>query len=188
MTGTRGPKSLPANVHAIRGNPSKLPLSQLMDELQPLVEIPNCPAHLLPEARREWKRITPELQRYGLISKLDRAALALYCQAYATWVWADQQLLQAVAAAAEGKAKAEAEGKPWTGGDGYTIPTPNGHLGYSPHWVIRNKAMEQVKQFAAEFGLSPVHRGRVSMSNNRQADWVGHGEEDDQKPQGFGAL
>lgn len=188
MTGTRGPKSLPGNVHQIRGNPSKLPLSQLMDELQPLVEIPNCPAHLLPEARREWKRIVPELERYGLISKLDRSALALYCQAYARWVWAEQQLQAAAAAAAKGRAEAEAEGKSWAGGDGYTVPTPNGHMTYSPHWVISNKAQEQVHKFLAEFGLSPVNRGRVSMSNNRQADWIGHGDRDDEKPQGFGAL
>ena len=90
--GARGPKPLPANVHLLRGNPSKLPLGDLVDALQPEVEIPHCPRHLLPEARKEWKRITPELERYGLISKLDRGALSLYCQAWARWVWAEEQL------------------------------------------------------------------------------------------------
>ena len=70
-----------------------------LDDLQPLVEVPNCPAHLLPEARKEWKRITPELERYGLVSKLDRASLALYCQAWARWVWAERQLQRAQATA-----------------------------------------------------------------------------------------
>ena len=187
MTGTRGPKSLPANVHRLRGNPSKKPLAQLMDDLQPLVEVPNCPAHLLPEARKEWKRITPELERYGLISKLDRAALALYCQAYARWVWAELQLQQAAADAATRRAEAEAKGQIWAGGDGYTVPTPNGHMTYSPHWVIANKAMEQVNKYLADFGLSPTNRGRAAISNLRQGLLFDDGG-DEHKPQGFGAI
>ena len=51
--GARGPKPLPANVHLLRGNPSKLSNADLVDALQPEVEIPNCPRHLLPEARKE---------------------------------------------------------------------------------------------------------------------------------------
>ena len=79
VMGARGPKPLPSNVHMLRGNPSKKPSHELLDGFQPQVEIPDCPPHLLPEARKEWRRITPELERYGLISKIDRAALALYC-------------------------------------------------------------------------------------------------------------
>ncbi|MCA8251575.1 P27 family phage terminase small subunit [Burkholderia multivorans] len=38
--------------------------------------------HLNREARKEWKRITVELEKLGLISRLDRAALTLCCQAW----------------------------------------------------------------------------------------------------------
>lgn len=182
--GARGPKSLPANVHLLRGNPSKKPLGDLLDSLQPEVEIPGCPSHLLPEARKEWRRITPELQRYGLISKLDRASLALYCQAYARWVWAELQLQRAQALAATKAAEAEAKGEIYAGGDGYTVPTPGGHMTYSPHWVISNKAAEQVNRFLAEFGLSPASRGRVNPSNLRQADMFA----DQPAAGGFGAI
>ena len=168
--GARGPKPLPANVHLLRGNPSKLSIGDLADTLQPEVEIPNCPRHLLPEARKEWKRITPELERYGLISKLDRGALSLYCQAWARWVWAEEQLQRSVRLAAEKEAAAIEKGEPWTGGDGYTVPTPNGHMTYSPHWVIANKAMEQVNRYMSSFGLDPASRGRVNPSAVRQRD------------------
>lgn len=183
--GRRGPPALPSNVHLLRGNPSKKGLADLVDSLQPLVEIPNCPTHLLPEARKEWKRITPELERYGLISKLDRTSLSLYCQAYARWVWAEQQLQRAQKLAAEKQAEADAKGIPYTGGDGYTVPTPGGHITYSPHWVIANKAMEQVNRFLGEFGLSPSQRNRVNPSNLRQAALF---EDDDPTKGGFGSI
>jgi P27 family predicted phage terminase small subunit len=182
--GARGPKPLPANVHLLRGNASKKPLADLTDGLQPEVEIPGCPRHLLPEARKEWKRITPELERYGLISKLDRGALSLYCQAWARWVWAEEQLQRFAALAAEKMADAAAKGEPYTGGDGYTVPTPNGHMTYSPHWVIANKAMEQVNRYMASFGLDPASRGRVNPSAVRQRDMF---DTDDDKS-GFNDL
>ena len=190
--GARGPKPLPANVHMLRGNPSKLPAAQLMDSLQPEIEIPGCPPHLLPEAKKEWKRITPELERYGLISKIDRAALALYCQAWARWVWAERELQRAHGIAEEKRAAAEAAGQVYEGGDGYTLPTRNGHFTYSPHWVIANKAMEQVNKFLADFGMSPSARGRVNPSNLLQRSLPGMGDDGDgdggQAPAGFGAL
>ena len=185
--GQRGPKPLPANVHMLRGNPSKLPVGQLLDSLQPEIEIPGCPPHLLPEARKEWRRITPQLERYGLVSKLDRSALALYCQAWARWVWAEQQLKRAMDLAEQKRAEAEAEGREYTGGDGMTVPTPNGHMTYSPHWVIANKAMEQVNKYLANFGLDPASRGRVNPSNHLQRPLPGMGD-DDGDGAGFGAL
>lgn len=183
--GARGPKALPANVHLLRGNPSKLSAADLTEGLQPEVEIPNCPRHLLPEARKEWKRITPELERYGLISKLDRAALALYCQAYARWVWAEEQMARAQDLAASKRAEAEAKGQAYDGGDGLTVMTPSGHMTYSPHWVIGNKAQQQVKEFLAQFGLSPSSRTSVSTSSVRQRDLFGDDQDD---KGGYGAL
>ena len=185
--GARGPKALPSNVHLLRGNPSKKTAADLLDGFQPEVEIPNCPRHLLPEARKEWRRITPELERYGLISKLDRTALALYCQAYARWVWAEEQMARAQAVAETNRTAAEATGQVYAGGDGMTVMTPNGHMTYSPHWVIGNKAQQQVKDFLAQFGLSPSSRSAVAPSSVRQR---GLFEDDDEggAPEGYGAL
>lgn len=167
--GTRGPQKLPANVHMLRGNPSKLSLVDLLGEFNPEVEIPNCPKHLWPEARKEWKRVSSELERYGLISKLDRAALSLYCQAWARLVWAETRMTRAMECAEEKRAAAEAKGEDWKGGDGIMVPSPNGSLVYSHHWVVQRRAAQEVHWYLQSFGLSPSSRGRVNPSDNRQA-------------------
>lgn len=166
--GDRGPKPLPSNVHQLRGNPSKKPQISLLDEFSPDVDIPDCPPWLWAEAKKEWKRITPELERYGLISKIDRAALTLYCQAWSEYVWAKKQLAKKMAEAAKAAEEAEKNGKVYTGGDGFMLPTPNGSFTYSPYWVAANKAADQVDKFLQSFGLSPSSRSRVSVSSNRQ--------------------
>lgn len=182
-----GRRALPANVHMLRGNPSKLSASELMDSFQPQVEIPNCPRHLWPEARKEWRRITPELERYGLISKIDRTALALYCQAYARWVWAEEQMSRAMEAAEKNRADHAKRGLEWTGGDGVIVPTPNGHTTYSGHWVVANRAMQQVNALLDNFGLAPINRGKVQQSSNRQSA-LDFDDDSAPAPGGYGAL
>ena len=192
--GQRGPKPLPANVHRLHGNPSKKPLADLTDSLQPEIEVPSFPKHLWPEARKEWKRIAPELVRYGLVSKLDRAALALYCQSWARKDRAEQQLTRAMDRATELRTAFEADEvakaaaaqlrgetytpATWTGGDGFMLPTPNGSWAYSPYWVAANKAGDQVEKFLAAFGLSPSSRGRVNPSSRLQPDLFDDGASD----------
>lgn len=168
--GSRGPRPLPANVHALNRNPSKKPFADLLDSVQPEIEVPSFPKHLWPEARKEWKRIGPELVANGLISLLDRAALALYCQAWAKMVWAEGQMTRAMERAAQGEAEAAEKGEAWKGGDGIMVPSPNGSLVYSHFWVVANKEADKVDKFLASFGMSPSSRGRVKPSNNRQAE------------------
>jgi len=166
--GQRGPAALPANVHLLRGNPSKKAQSSLVDEFRPEVEIPDFPSWIWPEAKKEWKRVSVELERYGLISKLDRAALVLYCQAWAKMVWAERMLTRAMKAAEEARAKAEEAGLEYTGGDGLMVKTANGNFTYSHHWVVGRHAAAEVKRYLDLFGLSPSARTRVSTSDNRQ--------------------
>lgn len=176
--GQRGPKPLPGNVHLLRGNASKKPIGALLDEFQPEVEIPSFPSWIWPEAKKEWKRISTELERYGLISKLDRAALVLYCQAWAKMVWAENQLSRAMKLADEARQLAEAKGEEYTGGDGLMVKTANGNFTYSHHWVVGKHAASQVKRYLDLFGLSPSARSRVSTSDNRQGQLFEEGSQD----------
>lgn len=148
--GQRGPKPLPANVHVLHGNPSKLPVSQLQGGIHPETEIPKCPNHLSADAQAEWRRIAPELAKLGLVSHLDRAALAAYCQSYARWRDAELRLRA-------------------LGPDALWDTTPNGYKQISVLLQIANRSLEQMDRFASKFGLSPSDRGRVSASaNNNQ--------------------
>ena len=181
--GARGPKPLPRNVHLIHGNPSKLSSQQMRDGFEPEIEIPSCPNFLLPEARKEWRRITPLLQANGMISKVDRSALTLYVQEWAWYVWSDKLFQRDVNRTAENRAAHEqaeeakrldagARGEtyvaqPWNGGDGVSVPTVNGNFTYNPNWVARGKHAAAVDKYLASFGLSPSSRGRVTPSNRQ---------------------
>ena len=62
------------------------------DEPAPDPSLPDAPTHLSPEAREEWDRVAGELYDLGVLSAVDRAALAAYCQAYGRWVAAEREL------------------------------------------------------------------------------------------------
>lgn len=181
-----GQKPIPNNVHVLKGNPGKKNLTQLMDSLQPEIELPGCPAHLLPEAKKEYKRVTPELVRYGLISKIDRAALCLYLQAWAELVYAERMIQRAMKVAEIKRAEAEAKGEEYFGSDGLVEITKLGNTIYSPYWVIANKARNNVDRFLANFGMSPAARTRVTPSNHLQNDLFG--DKDEAQVGGFGGI
>ena len=141
--GQRGPKPLPANVHMLRGNPSKKSSAQLRDAISPDVEIPAPPRHLRGEALKEWKRVSIELEKLGLISQIDRAALSMYCTVWGRYVAAEDKLRE-------------------LGDHGMVDETPNCFEVHGVWLNISNKAMEQCLKFLAEFGMSPAARSRVT--------------------------
>jgi len=147
---------MPTNVHLLHGNASKKPLSQLLDGVHPEVEIPKCPQHLQPEARKEWKRIALELEKLGLISQIDRAALAAYCAAWSEMVFCEKKIETLNAADEKGEA-------------GLVGITPSGYQQMSVWVQIRNRAYDRMMKFAAEFGMSPSARSRVTPSDNQLA-------------------
>lgn len=56
--------------------------------------IPTCPVILKGEAKREWSRLTEELDRQGLLTHLDRGILANYCLAWGRWVELEKTLAE----------------------------------------------------------------------------------------------
>jgi P27 family predicted phage terminase small subunit len=152
--GQRGPKPLPDNVHALRGNPSKKSLGELIGGVHPVIEIPNCPAHLIPEAKKEYKRITAELKVLGLISKIDRAAICGYCSSWAEVVYCETKITEKNNSDPKGQA-------------GFIGVTPNGYEQMSVWVQVRNRAYDRMMRFAAEFGMSPSSRSKATPSENQ---------------------
>ena len=167
MTGSRGPLPKPAALKLLEGNPGKRSLN-LGDGLNPRVQIPSFPKHLAVEARKEWKRITPLLEELGLISGLDRAALALYCQAVGR--------LYEMEAAFSGKVdRLVAEGAEYSDAvyaASYST-TPSGYEQQSVITQLIKSNREQVNRYLMHFGLSPAARGRVQPSNYVQPSLPG---------------
>lgn len=150
--GARGRKALPANVHMLRGNPSKKSFGALVGEFRPEVEIPQCPAVLWPEAKREWRRITIELKRYGLVSKLDRGTLAMLCQDWSQWQWAEMKIAEANKADPKGEA-------------GMIEVAQSGYRMQSVYLQIAARAKDSYMKAKSCFGLSPSDRTRVTPSD-----------------------
>lgn len=133
----RGAKPLPTNVKVLRGTLRKHRANAQEPKARP--GIPGCPTELSPIAKREWKRVAKQLSAMGLLTTIDRAALALYCDAYGRWLEAITALRQY----------------------GVVIKSPNGYPIQSPYVAIANKCGEQVRLLLAEFGMSPAARTRV---------------------------
>ncbi len=140
----RGRKPKPTRLKKLAGNPGKHPLNKHEARVGP--EIPTCPSHLLGEARREWKRITVELYSAGLLTLVDRAALAGYCQAWARWVRAERELTKR----------------------GEVILGVHGTLKVSPWHTVAKNAKEEMRKFLVEFGMSPASRSRVEAAEMLQ--------------------
>lgn len=155
--GERGPKTKPAELHLLHGNPSKKNLGALLDDVvRPDVAIPDCPTFLKKEARAEWLRITPHLEQLGLISQIDRAALVGYCDSWGDYAWACKRIQEL-----------NADDK--TGERGRIWDTPSGYKQISVVQQIKNRALEQCHKFLAEFGMSPAARARVTASDPQLA-------------------
>lgn len=155
-----GRPRLPNVVHINRGNPSKKPIESLLGGVNPEVEIPNCPDHLVDEAKIEYERVSKELEKLGLISKIDRAALVAYCSAWAETVFCEKKIAALNANDPENEA----------GLVGYT---PNGYKQTSVWVQIRNRAYERMGKFMTEFGMSPSSRTKATPSENNQLSLPG---------------
>ena len=174
--GARGPKPLPSNVRAFTGSRRVLRAADLSDGVHPEVALPSMPTWLCPEGKKEWRRITPDLLELGLMTRLDQAALALYCQAYGRLQMVERAIAGQVALAKDaGKDPAE----------GLLTVMPSGILRESQLSRMAADLRTQVDRHLAAFGLSPSARSRVTASrNDGQMSLPGV----DDTPRGFGAL
>lgn len=181
MTGSRGPLPKPIALRLLEGNAGKRALN-MSDGVNPPIQTPTVPKHLGVEARKEWKRITPLLEELGLISGLDRAALALYCQAFGR--------LSELEAAFNGKvnrlvdgAEVQMDYADAVYKASYSV-TPSGYAQQSVIVQLIKSHREQVNRYLMHFGLSPAARGRVQPSNYVQPTLPGI-DSAPTAPQGF---
>ena len=75
---TRGRKPKPTAMKELEGNPGKHPLNT--SEPKPNKKAPACPKWLEPEAKKEWRRLAKQMEAIGILTEVDMAAFAGYCQ------------------------------------------------------------------------------------------------------------
>lgn len=102
-------------------------------------KLAKCPDHLTGEARKEWGRITRELDALGLMATTDRAAVGLYCEQFRQW--------------------SEAVGK--VAEQGMVVKMPNGWPAPNPYLAIVTKTTAAMGKLLAEFGCTPRSRSQA---------------------------
>lgn len=138
----RGRKPKPTALKMLEGNPGGRPLNT--KEPKPAKKAPRCPSWLEDEAKKEWKRMAKVLEQMGLLTEMDMAAFAGYCQAYARWKEAEEFLTQ----------------------HGSMVRTPNGYLQQVPQVSIAQTNMKIMLKFCEQFGLTPSARSRIVGGEN----------------------
>lgn len=142
----RGRRPKPTRLKVLTGNPGKRPLNS--EEPKPEIAIPDCPPELGPVAQKEWQRLAGELISLRILTKLDRAALAAYCGAYALWAEATENIQKF----------------------GTMVKSPSGYPIQSPYVAIANRQAEIMMRIASEFGFTPASRSRIATPRDEPPD------------------
>jgi len=150
-----GTKPKPIKLKLLEGNPGKRKLNK--NEPNPEPTAPVCPDWLLDDAKEEWREMSAVLERLGILTSIDKAAFAGYCQSYAKWKRAEEFIKKF--------------------GFTYKIPKKDKegnivsiYIAAFPEVSIARSSLEHVRQFCAEFGLTPSSRGRISLPNESLDD------------------
>ena len=141
-----GPRRKPTNLKMLSNK--KFHGQGRENEPQPDIEEPDCPEHLTGEAVKEWNEIVPILKKNGLITRMDKAMLAAYCQAYGTWVEISKTLQTTQ----------------------LIYKNAAGNITVNPLIWLRDKALGHMMKCATQFGLSPSSRSDVSTKVRDEAN------------------
>lgn len=141
----RGRKPTPTALKIVRGNPGGRPLPENEPTPEPGADMPEW---LSPQAAKHWPTVSKQLDTAGVLTQMDVAALALYCEAFARWKHANDQVVKC----------------------GPVIKAPSGFPVQSPFLAIANKAHEQMVKLLIEFGMTPSSRARVTKAETSGED------------------
>lgn len=142
----RGRKPKPTALKALEGNPGKRDLNQ--KEPKPEKKAPRCPTWLEPEAKKEWRRMVNQLEQLGILTEVDMAAFAGYCQAYARWKEAEEFITK----------------------HGTIVKTPSGYWQQVPQVSIAQSYLKIMNRFCEQFGLTPSSRTRIVADKPSDAE------------------
>jgi len=145
----RGRPRKPTALKILEGNPTheskdRLDLSREPEYGEAQKGAFRPPSCLSPAAKLEWKRVIKPLAKTRLYQVVDRGALAGYCENWSTF-----KCCQAFIN---------------VHGLTYQVTNRSGTFyNARPEVTLRDKALEQMRRFAQEFGFSPAARSRIEV-------------------------
>ena len=133
-----GRKPEPTHLRLLKGD--ERPSRSRTQGPKPPPIIPTPPDFLSADARAEWDRVVPELDRLGLVTMLDRAGLAAYCEAWSRFVMATAVLHE----------------EP-------LIIKKAGRSVKNPALQVAKDAAADMLRWCVDFGMTPSARGRMAV-------------------------
>lgn len=111
---------------------------------------PTPPTWLSREAKAEWRRVAPALERLDLVKPEDRATLAAYCETWSRFVTATRMVHK----------------------EGITAVNPDsGRTSVHPAVRVAEAAGTQLRQYAEQFGLTPAAERNVSKRDDDRGEF-----------------
>jgi len=169
-----GPAAKPTELKALEGNRGHRSLN-LDQVFRPEVGMPDAPRWLLPESKKAWRRLSAELLRYNLLSKVDREAFAMLCQTIG-------RLEQIERAFAAKQAALLAEKRDPT--EAFMEKTPGGMFVQSALYQVLNKEQGKLHKLLESFGLRPDARAAVTTAVRAQLQLFQGGATPEPQPAG----
>lgn len=154
-----GRRPKPTAIHILNGNPSDLSRAELeaKSSWKPKVGFPEMPKTLPKNAQREWRRMCNILfHQRGVLTVADGKALAGYCSAWAMWEDAqecinrDGSYIRVMIL------------------DKRTGELVLGDLKVNPAVLVQLKALQGMRQFAIEFGMTPASRTKIHVGHDNE--------------------
>ena len=143
----RGRKPKPTALKELEGNPGKRQLNS--NEPKPKAKAPSCPKWLDDDAKKEWRRLSKQMEQMGILTEIDMAAFAGYCQAYSRWKAAEEFISK----------------------HGSIVKTPSGYWQQVPQVSIAQQYLKQMSKFCEQFGLTPASRSRIA-ADTKQNEYI----------------
>jgi len=163
-----GRKKIPSNIHLLHGNPSKIPMGKFTNEPKPKIpsKFPDPPPLLTKNkiAKREWRRVGPELYELGLLTELEINLFATYCLEYSGFMEALEYL--DIEGLIIETPKYESPKKDKAGNE---LPIPMSKKP-SPWISIRDQRAKAMRQCMNELGMNPSSRSRLNVQPKEEGD------------------
>lgn len=153
--GTRGPAPTPTEILKRRGS---WRAGSRKGEPKPERSAPTKPRKLTKEQAAVWKQLVPELDRLGVLSRIDGNALERYCVLWVRWRRASEFIEKY--------------------GESYPLKTEDGGIKCFmpfPQASVVNKLSVLLLRLEQEFGLTPASRTRIQVQVEPEPDAEGKG-------------
>ena len=108
--------------------------------------LPSCPRDLSNKAKEIWHQIVPMVAETGVLDRVDKFALAMFCEIYVTWKEAE-------------RSKQE---------NGIVQIDEKGTVKARPEVAIAKQAMDQLIRLGGKFGFSPYDRNSVMFDPKKE--------------------